>query len=54
LELCESVIEEITAENTRLVLQLDSVENLENDKTRLQEKVDEVNKLNRSLKNDKD
>lgn len=32
LELCESVIEEVTAENTRLVMQLDSVENLEKDK----------------------
>ena len=54
MELCESVIEEVTAENTRLVLQLDSVENLENDKTRLLEKVDELIKLNRGFKNDKD
>ena len=52
LEMCESVIEEVTAENTRLVMQLDSVESLEKDKSVLQEHVDQLEKMNKGLKGD--
>ena len=50
--MCESVIEEVTAENTRLVMQLDSVESLEKDKSVLQEHVDQLEKMNKGLKGD--
>ena len=52
LELYEAVIEEVTAENTRLMLQLDSVETLERDKRELLGHVDMLRKENRGLKQD--
>ena len=42
LELYEAAIEEVTAENTRLVLQLDSVETLENDKRDMRAEIDDM------------
>lgn len=52
LEFYESAIEEITAENTRLVLQLDSVESLEKDKMGLEAEIVDINRQNRTLERD--
>ena len=52
LEFYESAIEEITAENTRLVLQLDSVESLEKDKRGLEADIVDINRHNRTLERD--
>ena len=46
------MIDEVTAENTRLVLQLDTVECLESDKRNLQGRIDSLGKENRALKQD--
>ena len=42
MELYESAIEEVTAENTRLVLQLDSVESLEAEKGEMQAEIENL------------
>jgi len=52
LEFYEFAIEEITAENTRLVLQLDSVESLEKDKMGLEAEIVDINRQNRTLERD--
>ena len=40
LEFYEAVIEEITTENTKLVLQLDTIEKLESERDRMVEKIE--------------
>ena len=52
LELYEAAIEEVTAENTRLVLQLDTVEILEEEKEAQSKEIEELIRLNRSQKRD--
>lgn len=49
LELYEAAIEEITAENTHLVLQLDQVEKVEKEKKDLQGNVDDQGRQIRRL-----
>ena len=52
LELYEAAIEEVTAENTHLVLQLNQVESLEKEKKELQASVSDFNRQIRKLKSD--